>query len=261
LGLLVACGGATSSPAPTAKPSATRVVLASLEKTTSTSFRADMTVAEAITVTGPGASQLQGLGSLAGQTVNLTGSMAAESSQRMRVHMTATVANTPIDVESVLYDGTAYVSTDGGSTFRSVGTSGALPPQVSSENALSYLESVGSATDEGAGTADGVAVERYSATLDQSKMLNLMQSALGSLPAQAQQFLKAMTIKDDSIEVTIDHQGRLVTESGPIDVTMDLGALQPSMAGTTMNIHETIDAHFHDYGSSVTVTKPSVTAG
>ena len=262
--LVVACGGAptassSGAPKPTPRLSATRVVLASLEKTESTSFRADMTVAEAITATGPGALQLNGL---AGQTINLTMTMAAENRDRLQVRATATVANRPVDVLSVVYDGTVYVSSDGGTTFKTVNTGGAFPPsQVASQNALSYLQSMGSATDEGPGTADGVAVEKYSATFDSAKVLALMQSAFGSLPAQAQQVLKGLTFNGGAIEVTINDQGRLVTENGPIDASLDLSAVQPSLAGTTMHIHETVDAHFHDYGSAITVTKPSVTSG
>ena len=260
---MVACGGAptasSDAPKPTPSLSVTRVVLASLETTESTSFRADVNVPETITATGPGASQLHGL---AGQTLDLTMTVAAESRDRLQMRMTATVANRPVDVVSVLYDGAVYVSTDGGTTFKSVSINGAsLPSQFASENALPYLQSVGSAVDEGPGTADGIAVEKYSATFDSAKVLNVMQCAFASLPAQAQQVLKGLPFNGGAIEVTIDHQGRLVTENGPIDASLDLSAVQPSLAGTTMHMHETVDSHFHDYGSRITVTKPAVRPG
>jgi hypothetical protein len=262
LGLLVvACGGAPASTRTTAAApsSATRVVLASLQKTTSSSFRADMTATEALTATGPNAAALGGMTGSGPVTVVMT--MAAENAQRMSMRMTTSVVGRAVDIVSVLYDGTAYTSSDGGATFKVVGTASNLYTEYGSDNALAYLQSVGSASDEGPGTADGVAVERYSATLDSAKVAAMMQSAAASLPSQTQQFLKSIVISDATIQVSIDQQGRVVTESGPIDLSIDLGALMPSQAGTRMSIHDTMDAHFHDYGSAVTVTKPSVAAG
>jgi hypothetical protein len=68
------------------------------------------------------------------------------------------------------------------------------------------------------------------------------------------------TSKGGALQVTIDHQGRVVTESGPIDASVDLGSFGASLAGTRMNIHEVVDGHFHDYGSAVTVTRPAAAA-
>lgn len=259
--VVAACGGSSNPTAgtTTSKPSAKQVLLTSVQRTTSQSFLADMSVVETITATGPAAAQF---GALGGQPTTVSLKMSAQSAQRMRMAMTATIAGRPLNTVAVLYDGALYESSDGGATFKVMDTAGALPKQLASNNPLSYLQSVGSVMDVGPGTADGVAVERYSAQLDPAKVLALMKSAVSSVQsAQAQQLFSGMKFSAGTIQGTVDHQGRLVTENGAIDVSIDLGALSPSMAGTRMAIHETVDAHFHDYGKAVTVTKPPLTAG
>ena len=76
-------------------------------------------------------------------------------------------------------------------------------------------------------------------------------SSLGS--SQLTQILDAMSFSGGSIEADIDHSGHLVSDRGTVDIGMDLGALDPSAAGTTMSIHETIAATFRDYGASIVV--------
>ena len=234
-----------------------KAVIASAEKTQSTSFRADMTAVASMTATGPASARLQGV---LGQTVTFNVAMAAESRQRLQLRVTGTVGGKPLNVVAVLYDGTSYLSTDGGGTFRTPATSGTFPAEYSADNALAYLQAVGSATDEGPGNADGVAVERYAARLDGSKIMALMQSAAASLPAGAQKLFKNMSISGDTLDVTIDGQGHLVTLNGPIAVGVDLGGVQAGESLSQLTIHQTIDAHFHDYGAGITVTKPTVAA-
>ena len=261
--ILAGCGGtarpATTTTATTHAPvDAHTALLESIQKTTSQSFLADMVLTETMSATGPNASQL---GALAGQTISMTAKMEAENQQRLRMTLNSAVAGKPVNVISVLYDGVVYVSSDGGTTYKTLTTGTAGNPYASG-NALSYLQSIGDVTDDGPGTADGVAVERYSAQMDAAKAIALMKGALaGTQNQQVQQIFNSLTFKSGAIDVAIDHQGRLVSEQGPIDVSVDLGAVQSSFAGTILNVHETIEARFHDYGSPVTITKPSGASG
>jgi hypothetical protein len=258
--LLAACGSAAAPVAKqaqvTPRPDARQVVLASVEKTSSSSFLGDMSVSATISATGPNAALLS---PLQGHAITATMQGSFENQQRMRLTIEAAIAGKTTKAVAVVYDGTAYISSDGGATYKAQPLTGVAADQFASTNTLSYLQSVGTVTDEGPSTADGVAVERYSAQLDAAKVLKLIQDALGS-SAQAQTFqemVKGMTFKGGALEVTIDHQGHIVTEHGPIDATVDLSAFGASLAGTKLSIHEVVDGHFHDYGSAVVVTPPA----
>ena len=264
--LLAACGGATPSAArPTASLDARQVLLASVQTSSAQSFICDTTMDMTLSATGPQASKFA---TLSGKTIVMSVAMAAQSRQRIQLVVHETVAGAAIAVIVVVYDGVAYVSSNGGSTYKTVpstgalAANGALPSQYASGNALAYLQSVGAVTDNGPGTADGVAVENYSAHFDGSKVLALIRSAFSSVqaPAQLQRVFAAITFKSGTLEVSLDHQGRVVTEQGPLDATLDLGSLSSSLAGTTLVVHEALDAHFHDYGGAVTVTKPAALA-
>lgn len=254
--LLVAACGNAAAPVARATPHSDpkTVLLASVAKTSGSSFLADMSVTATVSATGSGAPLL---GPLQGQAITATMKMSAENQRRMRLTLGATIAGKAVSGVAVVYDGTAYVSSDGGTTFKTESLTGALSDEFASTNTLSYLQSVATVTDEGSGATDGVAVERYSAQLDAAKVLKLMEAELGSAqPSSVQQLVGGMTFKGGALEVTIDTQGRLVTEHGPIDASVDLGAFGSSLAGTRLTIHEEIDGHFHDYGTPVTVTPP-----
>jgi hypothetical protein len=259
--LAAGCGTSPSSRSGSATPgsatTARAVLLASVERTASQSFVADMTTAESFTVTGSGAAQFRGFGQ---QPTTFAIHMVAENQQRVRLTISGAVAGRSFTTVAVTYDGALYVSTDG-ATFKVVPTTGTTPAGFASDNALAYLQSVGSVTDEGPATADGVAVERYSAQLDSAKIVAMMKAALSSVQLpQLQSLFNNLTFSGGALQVTIDHQGRLVTENGPIDVAVDLGSFGAGMAGTRMTIHETVDAHYHDYGAAVTVSRPPVIA-
>ncbi len=261
--LIAACGGASAPVAKQAQPTPhlepRQAVLASVATTSGSSFLADMSLTVSMTATGPGASYFS---QLHGQAIDATVHVSAQSQRRMRLTFSATALGKSSKGVGVLYDGTAYISSDNGTTYKKQSLSGALSDQFASTNTLSYLQSLGTVRDEGSGTADGVSVERYSAQLDGAKVLKLVQAELGSTQStsSAQQLVSGLTFTSGALEVTIDHQGRIVTEHGPIDASVALGAFGASLAGTRMTIHEVIDGHFHDYGTSVTVTRPAATA-
>lgn len=174
--------------------------------------------------------------------------------------MGTTVLGTAITVNTTMYDGTVYVSTDGGATYKSAPT-GQASSQYGPASALQYLEAVGTVTDVGPASAGGVAVERYEAQLDPAKATSTLRSALAGASSSLSHVLGALQFTSGSIGVGIDHQGRLVAEDGSIDMTVDLGAVQPSLQGQTMAATVKLNAHFYDYGAHIVVTKPTDVTG
>jgi hypothetical protein len=234
------------------------ILLASVHLTTSQTFHADVTVSETLAASGSQAGQLGG----AGQTVDLTMRLSVENPKRVSVDMTATFAGRPLHIESVVYDGALYVSTDAGATFKSLPV-GALPTsEYGTGSAVQYLESVGTVTDAGAGTADGVAVEKYHATFDPAKVLDTIRSALKALQSSSfQGILQHITLSGGSIDATVDHSGRLVSEDGSIDAGIDMSSVSAALRGTTLSVHAAFHGHFRDYGTAITVPPPAHVTG
>jgi hypothetical protein len=116
-------------------------------------------------------------------------------------------------------------------------------------------------TDEGPATADGVAVERYHAQIDPANVTGQLKSAIAGAAPSLQQIANAMQFTDGSIDAGIDHQGRLVVENGSFNVKVDMGAVKPSLQGSTLQAHLTLDTHFYDYGAKIVVTKPANITG
>lgn len=251
---IAACGGTGSS-----STSPKQALLLAAEHTTGHSLRLDATVAENFGASGPQAAQLA---SINGQNITLTMHFDVQNSRRVGGTVSTTVAGRAITVLVRLYDDSAYVSMDGGATWKTVPFDSAKLKQYSTDSVLQYLHDVGTVTDEGPGTADGVSVERYHATLDGTKITGLMRSELAALQSPLfQRLLDAIRFRSGSVDATVDHQGRVVTEAGAFAVSMDLGAVQSSLKGTQMLIHATVNAHLHDYGASISVSKPANVSG
>lgn len=254
--LFAACGGTAggSQAAPKA------ALLLAARQSVTHSLRVDGTLAESLVASGPKAATFA---SLNGQTFTATFHLDVQNQQRVDATVTTAAGGRSIEVLATLYDGSIYVSTDAGKTYRSVASpSSAVMTRYSPQQVLQFVNAVGTVTDQGHGTVDGVSVERYHAQLDGSKVTSAMKSALSSVVSPYfQKVASAIRFTGGSLDATIDHQGRLVTESGVFDVSIDLGAIQSSFKGTDLSMHATFDAHFHDYGARISVTPPVAVSG
>ncbi|MGA2283980.1 MAG: hypothetical protein ABSH07_10015 [Candidatus Dormibacteria bacterium] len=244
---VVALGGAAHAPGPkvsTPGPSgsAQRVLLDSVQKTTAQSFDADLTFHDTTS----------GVSGQAPTTVTLPIEVQAESAAREKTTVSGTVAGTPVNVVAITYDGTAYESTNGGSTFQTEPASSIS--QYSIQTVLQLLQSVGSVTDEGSGTADGVAVEKYHAVIDPSKIQSELQSLSPVVSTQVRNILSAVTISGATADVTIDSSGRIVTLDATLTASVDGSALGLSGNPT---VHETWSGQFFNYGADIVVQPPS----
>jgi len=184
--------------------------------------------------------------------VTLPIQVQAESATRARTTVSGTVAGTPVDVVEIAYDGTAYESADGGTTFQTEPVS-ALS-QYGIQNELQLLQSVGSVSDQGSGTADGVAVERYHALIDPAKIQKELTSLLPDVSTPARNVLGAVTISGATVDVTIDSSGRIVTLNAQLTASVNGAAVGLSQNPT---VDETWSGQFFNYGADIVVQPPS----
>jgi len=245
---VVALTGAAHTPGtkistPGSGGSARLVVLDSVQATTAQSFDATFSFSET-TSYGPYGQ--------APTTFTLPIEVQAESTARQQTTVSGTVAGTPVDVVTITYDGTAYESTDGGSTFQTEPLSSVS--QFGIQNVLQLLQSVGSVTDEGSGTADGVAVETYHAVIDSAKVQSELNSLGPVVSTQVRNILSAVTISGATVDVTIDSSGRLVTLDAALTASVNGAAL--GISGNPI-VHETWSGHFSNYGADIVVQPPS----
>jgi len=152
----------------------------------------------------------------------------------------------------ITYDGSAYQSTDGGNTFQTEPLSAAS--QYGIQNELQLLQSVGAVTDEGSGTADGVAVERYHALIDPAKIQKELSSLLPDVSTESRNVLSAVTITGATVDVTIDSSGRIVTLNATLTASVNGSALGLSGNPT---VQETWSGRFFNYGADIVVQPPS----
>jgi len=245
---VVALSGAGRTPGPTVSTpgsggSARLVVLDSVQATTAQSYDATFSFRET-TSYGPYGQ--------APTTVTLPVQIQAESAARVKTTVIGTVTGTPVDVVTISYDGTAYESTDGGGTFQTEPLSAVS--QYGIENELQLLQSVGSVSEQGSGTADGVTVERYHALIDPAKIQKELTSLLPDVSGQARDVLSAVTISAATVDVTIDGSGRIITLNSDLTASVNGSALGLSGNPT---VHETWSGRFFNYGADIVVQPPS----
>jgi hypothetical protein len=244
---VVALGGAAHAPGPrvstsTSSGSAQRVLLDSVQETMAQSFSADLTFHDTTS----------GVSGQAPTTVTLPIEVQAESAAREETTVSGSVAGTPVNVVAITYDGTAYESTNGGSTFQIEPSS--TIDQYGIQAVLQLLQSVGSVTDEGSGTAGGVAVEKYHAVIDPSKIQSELNSLSPDVSTQDRNILSAVTVSGATVDVTLDSSGRIVTLNSDLTASVDGSAL--GLAGQ-LTVHETWSGHIFNYGANIVVQPPS----
>jgi hypothetical protein len=243
---IVALGGAAHAPgskgsSSSSESNARRVLLDSVQTTTSQSFDADLTFSDTTS----------GLSGQAPTTVKLPIEIEAESTSREKTTIVGTVDGTPVDEVVITYDGAAYESTNGGDTFQTEPLSSVS--QFGIQSVLQLLQSVGSVTDEGPGTAGGVAVEKYHAVIDASKIQRELQSLSPDVSAEEQSILGAVTISGATVDVTIDSSGRMVTLQAALTASVNGSALGISGNPT---VHETWSGDFFNFGADIVVQPP-----
>jgi hypothetical protein len=238
--------GRTPGPAvstPGSAGSARLAVLDSVQATTAQSYDATFSYQETTTY-GPYGQ--------APTSVTLPIQTQAESPTRERTTISGTVAGTPVNEVVITYDGTAYQSTDGGATFQTEPLSAVS--QYGTQSELQVLQSVGTVSDEGPGTADGVAVEKYHALIDPAKLQKELTSLLPNVSAEARNVLSAVTISGATVDVTLDSSGRIITLNADLTASVNGSALGLSGNPT---VHETWSGHFFNYGADIVVQPPS----
>jgi hypothetical protein len=254
--VLAGCGSSSPKPSDLAPKD---VLLTAAHLASGTSLRMAMSADETFTIAG---NVTPALGSLNGRSITLTMQLEAQNSQQARGTLAVNLGGQSTQVVTVVYGGAVYVSKDNGTSFENVPLNGSPTTQYGPDNALQYLESVSTVTDNGPGTADGVAVEKYHAQLDGAKVLNVIKSAMSTLQSSSfQRILSSLRFTGGALDASIDHTGRIVHESGIMDAALDLGQIDPSESGDTMSIHLNVDARFYDYGATITVNRPGNVTG
>ena len=270
VGVLAGCGAGTATTAGSSAPTwpggsagsgthvpasagvAHAVLLSSVQRTSSQPFQADLVMD--LVMSSPGTAAESGFPGTAHVNLHL----AVQSEQLLQETMTATVSGHSTAAQGILAGGRLYLSSDGGKTW-----TGQPAPTTNfgfgPDSALQFLNAVGTVSDKGAGTADGVSVEQYQATLDPSKLQTAsagLFSQLGggaTLPA-ASDFLHSLT---GVLSAVVDSAGRLVTESCTVNATMQLpGFGAPGSAPIAFSLHEAVQGHFYGYGSVVAIQAP-----
>jgi hypothetical protein len=180
----------------------------------------------------------------------------------------------------VLYDGTAYLSTNGGSTFANVGSFDLQGMPMSPADVASALEGATGAIDLGPTVRDGQRVEHLAGRIGKDfleKSLGKM-TASGSLGQMLNQFgavlAQAFSIKGGAVDLYVrPGDGRLVATAMTVTMAIDMGKLLAAMTSTSggrssgldlsqvsgaVTMTETATTDYTDYGAKITVTRPQV---
>jgi len=215
--------------------------------------------------------QLKSLGS----GVTLSGHGEEENPQRVELVMTV---NPGLDKPATVigYDGNAYVALDGthfadaGSVRAVTGGFGVTPGDVSN-----YLSNLGNVQDKGAEKMDGLDTEHYQVALDQSFLSKaLSQASQGQSPNPFAGFIEQLIqFTGGTIDAWVNQaDGSLDRTRIAVALGFDLdklgqvfgglgqGSSTPSggTPGGSLGISLNVDLHPHDYGASVSITKPTV---
>ncbi len=269
VGILAGCGAGTATTAGSSAPARPgggaggtahvpasagdghAVLLSSVQRTSSQSFRADLVMD--LVMSSPATST-----SSAPLAAHVNLHLDVQSEQLLNMTMTATVSGHTTVGQGILDGGTLYLSSDGGKTWTSqpqTTTDFGLGPTA----ALQFLNAVGTVTDKGPGTADGVGVEQYQATLDPNKLETASAGLFSLLGGGATQQGGSQLLHGLSgvLSAAVDSSGRLVTESCTVDSTIQFpGFGGAGGAPAALRIHESVQGHFYGYGSVVAIQPP-----
>jgi hypothetical protein len=272
-------------------------VVAAAQKSHATSLRYDLTTnvgLDTSKLTGLSPAELSKLSGL--ENIAVTADAEQESASRQKVNLTLKTGTESHTATIVNYDGTVYYSVDGGAF-----ESGATPKQLSGgfgttfNQPAKYLDSLPGFQDKGTTQQDGLTVEKYEATIDQSLIGKLFAGALAQgaaktnteVPPQVASMLhgflqQLVHIDSGTADAYVrSDDGRLDRATLTTSLTVNLANLgsilgglqslgttdhaatavpQGSLPGGQVHANIAVDAHLYDYGALITVTRPSVAA-
>ncbi|HEY6377896.1 MAG TPA: hypothetical protein VI316_01825, partial [Candidatus Dormibacteraeota bacterium] len=224
----------------------------------------------------------------------VTAGAEQESAGRQRLTVTIKLATQTHTATVVNYDGQVFYSVDGGGF-----AAGQAPKQLGAglgaalSQPAKYLDSLPGFEDKGPAEQDGVSVERYNATIDQSLVGKLIAGALAGTSAQSKaaggaqfaallQGLLQQLVHIDSGTADVyvrAGDGRLDRATVVTALTIDLakagailGGLQalspagkgagpaaaPALPGGQVHLDLSLTTHLYDYGAPITVARPTV---
>ena len=252
-----ASGAGSAGIAGTGDP--TKTFLAAVQRTDSESFRADLTMLESFSVSGPAG---ETFGALGGAEFSIKIHVDQATSQRAELREEVTAPGVDQTAIAVLWDGTVYLSTDNGATYQTVPASEAAIAQLSPKSPLEFLQMVGTVTQTGNAEVNSVPVTEYHADLDPVKASAFLKNELGR---QNNPVFGAVVghigVSRGTLDAGLDWGDHILTDTGSLDMAIDLGAVSASDAGATLNLHETFTGNFSDYGLPVTITRPAAVTG
>lgn len=249
-----ATGPAASSHGPGVPANGRDALQGAVQRTETGSMRADIHLTQTFTASGPGGIDL---GTLNGGEISLTIHIDQENANRSELHETVSALGVHQTVIAMLYDGTVYLSSDNGASYQTANVGAATNHQLSPKSPLAYLDMVSEVTQTGGVEVNGAQATSFHATLDTGKVDAFLRQGLAAANDPVlDQVANNMGLTNGSLDAVVDTQDNLLSETGSIDAAMDLGALSPRDAGSTLNMHEGISGAFSDYGAAITVTPP-----
>ena len=234
------------------------VLAAAVNHFEGTSARADITMTQSYSATGPGGVEF---GQLDGD-VTFQIHIDQQSATRSEMRETITTYGIKQVIIGVQYDDTIYLSTDNGASYQTTTIDRANAKQVSPQSPLAFFTMLGAVTHTGAVEVNGLTAASYHAVIDPVKLGNyLKQNVAGTNDPDLAKLADNVGITDASFDAAVDPNGNLISETGVFDTAMDMGALDPALQGSTMNMKEQVNGAFTDYGAAISIAKPGHVTG
>ena len=235
------------------------VLTAAVNHFEGTSARADITMTQSFTGTGPGG---QDFGDVLGGDITFQVHIDQQSSTRSEMRETITAFGFKQTIIGVQYDDTVYLSTDNGASYQTASIDQANAAQLTPESPLDFFRMLGDVTHTGAVEVNGLTAASYHAVIDPVKLSNYLKTNLASAhDPNLDKLADNIGVTDATVDAAIDPNGNLISETGVFDTAMDMGAVSPADQGSTLNMKEQINGAFSDYGASISIAKPGKVTG
>lgn len=234
-------------------------LLAAVNKFNATPARADITMTQSFSATGAGG---EDLGELVGGDITYKVHIDQQSPTRSEMRETVTAFGIKQTIIGVRYDDTVYLSTDNGATYQTTTVDKADTANVSPDSPLAFLTMIGDVKPSGGVEVNGVSAAAYHAVLDPVKLGNYEKNSLASAnDPDLNAMLDHIGVTDGYIDAAIDPNGQLISETGSVDMALDMGAFSSADQGSTLNMKQQYTGAFSDYGASISIAKPGNVTG